>query len=191
MDFTGHIVGLAKDFCSNLWHLTLELDKDTALEMIQNYGQDTKLTVHLAKYRKKRSNDANAYLWVLCDKIAYKIQSSKEEVYENMLKRYGTFYQDENGSYITVTVKKEVDMTKIDGHWFPCGSGYSNGTEFASYMMIKGSSEYDTKEMSKLLDGVVSEAKDLGIQTETDGELQLMLERWGEQYAESHEFNNK
>lgn len=180
MDFTGYIRGLAKDFGSKKWLLTLEMEEESALESLQNrFGQETKLQVHIAKWRKKRSLDANAYLWVLCTKMASALNTSKEEVYETMLKRYGVFYKDDNG-YVIVTIKADVDTSKIGGHWQACGN--SADGKFISYMMIKGSSEYDTKEMSDLLEGVVSEARGLGIDTETDYEHQVMLEEWGRRY---------
>ena len=183
MDFTGHIVGLAKDYNSKLWHLTLELDQETALEAIQDFDQFSKLAIHIVKWRKKRSLDANAYLWVLCGKIANAIQSSKDEVYEEMLQRYGTYYRDDDG-YVTVTIKSSIDVSKVSGHWRKCG--VRDDGEFTSYIMIKGSSDYDTEEMSKLLDGVISEARELGIDTESDKEKMIMLQEWGRQYEKHH-----
>ena len=178
MDFTGHIVGRSIDFDSRETLLTLKVDKDSPLDNVP-FTKEDKLSIHVAKWRKKRSLDANAYLWALCSKIANAVHSSKEEVYEEMLNKYGVFYRDDDG-YVVVTVKSNVDMKKIDGHWKFCG-GSSDG-KFHSYMMLKGSSSFDTKEMSDLLEGVVSEAKDLGIDTETDKEHQAMLEEWGRRY---------
>ena len=101
------------------------------------------------------------------------MDSSKEEVYEEMLRKYGVIYKDEDG-YITVTVKKEVDMSKISGHWLY----YKDNGKFASYLMIKGTSEYDTAEMAKFIDMAVSEAKELGIETLTPDELERMKSAW-------------
>lgn len=187
MDFTGHIAGRSIDFDTREILLTLRVDRDSQVDNIEFTTED-KLAIRIAKWRKKRSLDANAYLWVLCTKIASALKSSKDEVYEQMLKRYGTFYRNDDGSYITVTVKKEVDMSKISGHWMHCGDD-PNG-KFTAYMMIKGSSEYDTKEMSDLLEGIVSEARELGIQTETDKEHQAMIEEWGKQYAKAREHHD-
>ena len=188
MDFTGFIVGLAKDFSSKKWHITLSMDEDTALETIQGFGQTTKLAIHIAKWRKKRSLDANAYLWVLCDKLAGVMRTSKDEVYELMLQRYGTFYLNDDGHPTTITVLSKVDMSRIEGHWKFYGT--SEDGKFTVYEMIKGSSKYDTAEMSKLLDGVIYECKEQGISTETNEELQRMLDKWGEQYAKAREHHN-
>ena len=83
-------------------------------------------------------------------------------------------YQDDDG-YITVTVKSEVDMSKIDGHW----KFYKSNGKFSSYMMIKGSSQYDSAEMAKFIDHIVQEAKELGIETLTPDELARMNAEWG------------
>ena len=119
------------------------------------------------------SLDANAYAWVLMSRIADVLGTSREEVYEEMLRRYGVLYEDEEGC-ITVTVKAEVDMGKVGGHWLLLKK---NG-KYAAYAMIKGSSEYDTREMSRFIDGVVSEAKELSIETLTPRELQEMKAGW-------------
>lgn len=102
------------------------------------------------------------------------IASSKEEVYEQMLQKYGTFYEDEGG-YITITVKKTVDMAKVSGHW----KHIKDNGNFASYLMIKGSSEYNTAEMSHFIDRIVEEAQGLGIETATPDELERMKQEWG------------
>jgi hypothetical protein len=134
------------------------------------------LSIVAKKYRQKRSLDANAYCWVLITKIAEMLNSSKEEIYEDMLQKYGFIYQDDDG-YITVTVKADVDMNKITGHWkFLKGNG-----KFNSYLMIKGSSEYDSAEMAKFIDRIVDEAKELGIETMTPAELERMKAAWGNQ----------
>ena len=177
MDFTGKIVSITKDWNSDKWHITMTVNEEASLESVNGIKDIETLAVHIGKIKKKRSLDANAYLWALCSQIADAVNSSKEAVYEEMLQRYGTFYKDEDG-YITVTVKSCVDMSKISGHWkFVRENG-----NFKSYLMIKGSSDYDTEEMSHLLDGVVYEAKELGIETKTDKEREEMLNEWARIY---------
>ena len=105
--------------------------------------------------------------------------SGKDEVYEEMLRRYGVIYEDSDG-YITVTVKSSVDMSKVSGHWQLIRD---NGT-FKAYAMIKGSSEYDTKEMSSFIDGIISEAKGLGIETLPPEELERMMKDYGKKITQ-------
>lgn len=168
MELTGRIVGKSGNciMFDVFGKMPEELDELTLCE---------KLSLCLKKFRKKRSLDANAYLWVLCTKIANhpQIKSSKDEVYEDMLQKYGHIYQDDEG-YITVTVKADVDMSKIEGHW----KFYKSNGKFSSYLMIKGTSEYDTAEMAHFIDQVVDEAKGLGIETIPPDELERMVSAW-------------
>lgn len=173
MDFSGYVKGLSRDFESNMVNITFQIDTDTSIAAIQTLNQFEKYDIRVVKHKKKRSLDANAYLWVLCGKIASKTHSTKDEIYEQMLDRYGVFYKDDNG-YVVVTVKKDVDMSKVGGHW----KLYRQEGRFNSYLMIKGSSEYNSEEMSRLIEGVVDEAKTLGIDVITNTAKDKMLEEW-------------
>ncbi len=131
----------------------------------------------ITQIKKKRSLDANAYAWVLCQRIAEVLQTSKDEVYERMIQRYSTFDMDEGG-YITVTMLQRVPVEKLGGHWRMIGT--HDG--FNSYIRLKGSSEMDPKEMNHLISGIVSEAQELGIETMTSRELQRMEELYAKHY---------
>ena len=172
METTGKLTGASRTFDGKKLILTFEVDT-SASKQIETLQNQDRLRIKAVKYKEKRSLDANAYAWVLMTKIADAVCSSKEEIYEDMLQKYGYLYEDENG-IITVTVKKTVDMTKIDGHW----KFYKDNGKFASYLMIKGSSEYDTAEMSHFIDRIVEEAQELGIETATPDELERMKEEW-------------
>lgn len=175
METTGKLTGVSRTFNGNSIILTFEVDA-SASGQIKEMKKDDLLRIKAVQYRQKRSLDANAYAWVLMTKIANHpdISSSKEDVYENMLQKYGTFYEDEDG-YITITVKKTVDMSKVDGHW----KFIKDNGKFASYLMIKGFSEYNTAEMSHFIDRIVEEAQELGIETATPDELERMKQEWG------------
>lgn len=175
MDTTGKLTGASRTFNGQGIILTFEVDASAAGQ-VENMRSDDLLRIRAVKYKQKRSLDANAYAWVLMTKIANHpdISSSKEDVYEQMLQKYGTLYEDEDG-YITITVKKSVDMSKVDGHW----KFIKDNGKFASYLMIKGSSEYDTAEMSHFIDRIVEESKELGIETATPDELERMKQEWG------------
>lgn len=175
MDTTGKLTGASRTLNGQGIILTFEVDASVAGQ-VENIRSDDLLRIRAIKYKQKRSLDANAYAWVLMTKIANHpdISSSKEDVYEQMLQKYGTLYEDEDG-YITITVKKSVDMSKVDGHW----KYIKDNGKFSSYLMIKGSSEYDTAEMSHFIDRIVEEAKELGIETATPDELERMKQEWG------------
>ena len=98
------------------------------------------------------------------------LNKSKEEVYLQMLIDYG---QSE-----MVSILSEIDVKGYFKYYKLAGTSILNGKEFNHYKIYKGSSEYDTKEMSILLNSVVQEAKNLGIKTKDDIELERLLEEW-------------
>ncbi len=175
MECTGQLQQITKDWQSNKFILSIAINENISQEQVEEI-QNCKLSVVLKKWRQKRSLDANAYAWVLMTKIANHphVKTSKEEVYEQMLQDYGVLYQDENNDYITITLKSNVDISKVAGHW----KQYRSNGEFTAYLMIKGTSEYDTSEMAHFIDMVVQEAKELGIETLPPEELQRMKDMW-------------
>lgn len=130
-----------------------------------------KANLNVSKWYKRRSLTANAYLWTLLTEIANKIGSSKEEVYEQMLDRYGQVLTDEEGNAYQVTILKKQDIRSMEGHY----KLIKSNDKFSAYLVLKGSSEYNSKEMATLLDGVISECKELGIETRPKEEIESML----------------
>jgi len=90
---------------------------------------------------------------------------NKEEVYAEMLKRYG------QGGIISVQKDKVADVMRAFDYYVQKGEGEVNGKQFLHMMVYVGSSQYDTKEMSTFISGIVEEAKDLGIETLTPDEI--------------------
>lgn len=127
--------------------------------------------LELKRYRERRSLDANAYAWVLINAIADEIQSSKDEVYLEMLKSYG--------QSATATLKATVEPSDFFKYYECIREAVANGVLYKHYRVYKGSSHFDTKEMSVFIEGLVYEAKELGIDTRTPEEIALMAEEWG------------
>lgn len=140
------------------------------LQLIFRLDKDTVYDVKIDKHREKRSLNANAYLWKLVTEIGNILNKSKEEVYLQMLIDYG---QSE-----MVSILSEIDVKGYFKYYKLAGTSILNDKEFNHYKIYKGSSEYDTKEMSILLNGVVQEAKNLGIKTKDDIELERLVEEW-------------
>lgn len=176
MEILGTLHDLSRDWKTDQVHITFTIDNESVLQEIEKY-KNSKLCIKVQKYRKKRSLDANAYLWVLCSKLAIVHETSKDEIYEEMLQKYGELYQDDEGNYIVITLRADIDTSKIDGHW----KYYKTSADgkFKSYLMIKGTSQYDTSEMARFIDMVVQEAKDEGIETLPPDELERMKSLWG------------
>lgn len=158
------------------WLLTLEVDEEPK---VFDDLKDEELSIELKKYRKKRSLDANAYCWVLCSEIAKRLNTSKDEIYEEMIQRYSEFDRREDGGYVTITMLSIIPIERLGGHWRKIG----DEGKFSSYMRLLGSSEMNTEQMSHLIDGIVSEARELGIDTETPEEIERIKNLWRNQQA--------
>ncbi|MDD5017588.1 MAG: hypothetical protein PHO15_05775, partial [Eubacteriales bacterium] len=127
----------------------------------------------IVKSSKKRSNEANNYMWSLAEEIAKATGTIKEDVYRHAVRQVGSFYSMEID-------KSELDQFKIDwaSHdgknkiaWFVDVIDYADNGRVLVFA-YKGSSVYNTKEFSRLVDFIVSEAKDLDIETLTPAELE-------------------
>lgn len=133
-------------------------------------NQDRDKLFQVKQHREKRSLSANAYAWALIGEIADVIRSSKDEVYLQMLKRYGQTQ--------IVSVLSDINVDGYFKYFEPIAESTLNGKSFTHYKIYKGSSEYDTREMSVLIDGIVSEAKELDIETLPPHEIQRLKEMW-------------
>lgn len=182
MELLGKLTSIVKSFDTDKFTVSFDLENGSNLEELSQMKEVDRLDIKLSKWHKKRSLDANAYAWVLMSKIAQHkdIRSSKDDVYEDMLQKYGYLYEDDDG-YITITVKSGIDMGKVSGHW----KLIKAGDKFNAYAMIKGTSEYDSAEMAQFIDCIVCEAKELGIETLLPEELERMKNAWQKNYSVS------
>lgn len=139
--------------------------------------QDCLKTAKIDKKRKRRSLDANAYCFVLCDKIAKAIGSTKEIVYKHFIKQSGKF---------SILPIRNDAVEEWIGIWESRGLGWQaevmRDSKFEGYTNVinyYGSSVYDTKEMSLLIDEIVTQAKELKIEVMSPGEIEQLKEQWG------------
>jgi len=156
--------------------LTIQLIGNT--DHLQELAQVELLDIEIKPYREKRSLTANSYFWQIVTKIADTLRTSKDDLYIEMLKRYG---QREKDLISVVSSAVHVAIKALDNHCTIVGESELKGKTFKHLAILKGSSEYDSKEMSILIDGVVSEAKELGIETLPHDEINRLLERMNRQ----------
>lgn len=130
----------------------------------------------LKRHRDRRSLDANAYFWTLCNKLALYQRLTPGEVYRHLVRDIG-------GNKTIICVKNEAVESLCAG-WEHNGLGWITET-FPSKIegctnvtLTYGSSTYDTKQMSELIDAVVFECKEQGIETLTPAELERMKQEW-------------
>jgi hypothetical protein len=142
-------------------------------ELQEIIKQGKELSVEIKQYRNKRSLDANAYMWLLLGKMAAVLHTTKDELYLQMLDRYGV--------YTHIIVKPSV-VDKVKQEWRTVrelGEVTVNGQKGVQLQCFFGSSTYDSKEFSILLDGVISECKEIGIEVISEEEKQLLIKEWG------------
>ena len=145
-----------------------------AIQIIQwLYNQDKDKIFDIKEHKEKRSLNANNYAWKLITEIANVLRKSKEEVYLEMLKSYGQCEM--------ISIVSSVDVKGYFKYYEEAGRSFLNGKEFTHYKIYKGSSEFNTKEMSVLIDGIVQEAKNLDIETMTPTQLALLKSEWNTQ----------
>lgn len=158
--------------------------KSDAFGLMSRLGQffssldsDTEYVMTIDKARKKRSLDANAYFWVLADKLATaQGLPGTTEIYHKYIKDIG-------GNKEIVCVKEEA-AEKLCRGWERNGLGWLTETfpskldGCVNVILYYGSSTYDTAQMSRLIDLCIQDCKALDIETATPAELALLLERW-------------
>jgi len=126
---------------------------------------------------KKRSLSANAFFHVLCQKVAEKTNQSLTEVKNQTIADYGQIDTDLG----TLILRDEIDWRKLPSiHLHPTTATRTldDGRLYRVYYIMRGSHTYDSREMSKLIDGIVSEAKEVGVETLPPAELEKMIGRW-------------
>lgn len=174
MQAVGTAHGVVRDLMTGKLLVTFEIEGNT-VELPE--GQ---LDITAVKHRKKRSLSANSYFHVLVQKIAAAVGASNTSIKNRLIREYGAFeYIDEH--IPTFRLKAEYEdamLTREDIHVKPIGREWADGNEWVRFAFMRGSHTYDTAEMSRLIDGTVCEAKELGIETLTPAELERMKAAW-------------
>lgn len=154
--------------------VTVELDED--FRESWDALHDGEVAVEIKKYRKRRSLDANAYAWVLIDRLAEKLRMPKLDVYRELIRNIGGVSQ-------TVCVQDKAVQDLISG-WSHNGLGWfaetmpSKLAGCTNVVLYYGSSSYDSAQMSALLDLLIDDCKAQDIETTTPGELAKYKEEW-------------
>ncbi len=130
----------------------------------------------IRKAKQRRSLDANAYAWVLIDKLAEATGISKAEIYRNAIRDIG-------GNTETVCVRTEAVKKLCEG-WERNGLGWQAETYpsklpgCTNVVLYYGSSTYDTRQMSRLIDNLIEDCKALDIETLPPEKLSALMEGW-------------
>ena len=143
------------------------------------------LDIDMKVHREKRSRDANALLWACIGDITNALQAEeryektdKWEVYLKLLKRYGKYTYIVAKPEAVDAVKKQWRETEV------VGEIDIHGTSGVQMLCYFGSSTYDTAEMSRLIDGTVSEMEQMGLQKPASSDIRRAIEEWERRYGE-------
>ena len=141
-------------------------------EAIRFAYQFTEGEYSLSKTKRKRSLDANAYAWVLIDKLSAALRMDKDDVYRSAIKEIG-------GVSEIVCVKSQA-VEKLRRGWEMRGTGWQTETMpskiegCTNVILYYGSSCYDTRQMSQLIDHLIQDAQAVGIETLPPERLRAM-----------------
>lgn len=163
------------DVTTGKWLLTFETVEPPD---IFDKTRDKDLNLEIKQHRNHRSDNANKLLWECIGRLAMALRADKWDIYLLMLKRYGQY------TYIVVP-PNAVEM--VTRQWRECeviGDININGRDGVQMLCYYGSSTYDTKQFSILLDGVISEMKEIGLTAPTSEEMRRSIEEWEKMHGE-------
>ena len=175
MKSIGTIEDISIDYKTQKPKILLVLKERESLSSIEELKED-KLSIEIKKYKNKRSLDANAYMWVLISKLEEKLNISKDIIYKDAIRNIGV--------YEVIPVKNEaverfIEAWTKNGLGWVCETTKSKLEGYTNILAYYGSSTYNTAEMSRLIDFVVQECKQLNIETMSRTELDSLIESWG------------
>lgn len=157
--------------------ITATVDKSSPVQEILDQFEPNKFELTIEKRKKKRSIDANNYAWLLMGKLAQKLLTTPEQVYRSYIK--------DTGNYEILPIKNEAvehweKIWSAKGTGWICDSlGESKIKGYTNVRCFYGSSVYDSKEMSHLIDLIVQDCKEQGIETLSQSEADRMIKEWG------------
>lgn len=160
--------------------LLLTVRTNRARAVVSEINPDKEYTVEIKEYRKKRSLDANSFYWSVLSQLAAALGTSNTELHNIMLRRYGQV--ERYGDQLVYVVLPDTDEAaeKADKaetyHVKPTSQvkAGKDGRMYRTYLLLRGSSTYDTKEMSVLINGLLSECKQAGLEVLTEQERALL-----------------
>ena len=139
------------------------------------FNQDRTKLYEIKEHKPKRSLDSNAYCWLLLGKLQNKLNIPKEDIYKDLIRNIG--------SYEIIPIRNEA-VDRFREVWSKNGLGYITETTkskldgYTNVIAYYGSSSYNTKEMTRLIDLVIQECRQLDIETKSQAEIDSLLKEW-------------
>ena len=174
---TGVVTDISIDYNTSKLKISLLLDTNNK-EVIEELKNENKLNIELKKYRKLRSLDANSYFWKILTELCDLAEINTVEEYKRRVKELGIFRQFKIMTDQVSTFKKIWEDKGIAWFCEILDTEYIGDIEFKIINAYYGSSSFNSKQMSRLIDGVVQDCKIYGIETKSKNEINSMLENW-------------
>ena len=183
MKHTGRLKEPVIDWQTGKMAAVIEINEDFR-QTYEELKDCEKLSLEIKPYKERRSLNANAYFHVLNGKIADRLGISKPRCKNILIGRYGQPELIGEGEQAVLKTNISVSrmMEQETLHCMPCGGKEENGIEVNFFRVYRGSHTYNTEEMSRLIDGAIQEAKDIGIpdaEIATPDEKRMLEERYG------------
>lgn len=140
-------------------------------------GKD--LDIKVTQHRERRSLDANALMWHCIGEIAKSLTRDKWEIYLESLRKYGKY------TYVLLDEKAVEKFKRLWRETEVVGKVDVNGRKAVQLLCYYGSSTYNTKEFSVLLDGIIEDMKDLGLNPPLPSDIKRSLEIWEKMHERS------
>ena len=151
-------------------------DLGKAMAVVRKH-KDRLYDLEVKEHRKKRSLDANAYAWVLINKIADALRITPTEIYRQAIQNVG-------GNYEILPVKEEAaehfkQVWEAQGLGWPCvDMGKSKIDGYRNLRAYYGSSTYSTTQMAQLIDILLQDCRALDIEVKSDEEIASIMGAW-------------
>ncbi len=184
-ELSGRIKDFSLDFkMGGKLVLTLIInEKQSAMNLYDELHEAEKLSINIDKYREKRSLNANSYMWKLCGELAEvlsdeKVKHTKEDIYRDAIKEIGVWRDDEIEPEDVQWRRTAWEM--LGTGWITERVDFTPDGEKEVIRFYYGSSQYNTKQMSRLIDNIVQDCEAVGIDTKTPDEIANLISLWGE-----------
>ena len=138
--------------------------------------KDHEVNIEIKKATKQRSKDANAFMWSLCTQIADAIRATKEEVYRKAIRDVGRYFPVPVRDDLVEEWQKSWSRNGVG--WFAEVTDKSKNKGYTLMFSYCGSSTYTTEEMSRLIDYLIDDMKQMGLPIPASKEQEEALKAW-------------
>lgn len=158
-------------------HILVEDGQEARKYAEANADKPQRLT--LKRWIDKRSLNANAYAWKLLGKLSAVLKIPPETIYRSLIPDVG-----DNGTAVSVPIGGLEQLRTSWGHngkgWVVEVLGISDVPGNVDVMLYSGSSVYDKEQMARLIDLIIDECREAGVEYLPPDKLAAMLEGWDE-----------